>query len=83
MSRERAKCVFCGRKIHPLSQDYVVFKQGGEKTWFCEKCWDELEMIGNSLTSQEIMLDKLVREFAGLKQTVEELLAKFNRRRKT
>jgi hypothetical protein len=60
----------------------VVIKQGNEKTWLCGNCWDDLKSLQSELEGQGFELDKLIREYARLKQVVEQLLNKLNRRRK-
>jgi len=80
MSREHIRCCICRHRIHPLRQDYVIVKRGNEKAWFCGNCWEVLESIKNSLEAQGFELDKLIREYAGLKQVVEDLLVKLNQR---
>jgi predicted nuclease with TOPRIM domain len=82
MSREPVKCAFCGRKIHLLLEDYALIKQGNEKTWFCGNCWDDLKSLQTELESQGFEMDKLIREYARLKQVVEQLMDKLNHRQK-
>jgi len=82
MSRERVKCAFCGRKIHLLTEDYALVKQGNEKTWLCGNCWDDLKSLQTELEAQGFTMDKLIREYIRLRQVVEQLIAKLQRNRK-
>jgi hypothetical protein len=82
MNKDRIRCSLCGHRIHPLSQDYVVIKQGNEKTWLCGNCWDDLKSLQSELEGQGFELDKLIREYIRLWQVVEQLIAKLQHNRR-
>jgi hypothetical protein len=76
------KCSICRRKIR-LKDEYLHEVRGGQNRWYCARCYESLEGIENTLEGIGFELDKLIREFGGLKQVVEDLLKRASKKSST